>query len=35
MVDDEITKKHAVEFNRASHFIQTLSAFEGLTEEWK
>ena len=35
MVDADITKKHAIEFNRASHFIQTLSAFDALSEDWK
>ena len=30
MVDAEITKKHALEFNRAAHFIKTLKAFDAL-----
>ena len=32
MVDAEITKKHAQEFNRTGHFIQTLKAFDAFAE---
>lgn len=35
MVDAEITKKHALEFNRTAHFIKTLKAFDALNEDWE